>query len=131
LQTFTNANTLYAVTFNVEDLDTDDGHNPSVNPSRWTCPSGRQGKYLVEGGYAGAPAGAYSEAYMYKNGSQIAASGARVYNGGATINSETPLCLVSLNAGDYVELYARITIAGSFTDILQWAPHMAVLRLCD
>jgi hypothetical protein len=106
--------TLTAITFDVEELDTDAFHSTSTNTSRITIPTGKDGKYLIIGQvtFAGNTTGArYFK--IIKNGSgdghdiEIPTSSVSNANGFAQQD------ILSLVAGDYLEIAAGQASGGS------------------
>jgi predicted secreted protein len=106
-------NTFTALTAQNEFFDTDGYHSNSVNTSRITIPAGLGGKYLVQGqcnfdlnAVGGRVVG------IYKNGSAFVPGGIALPSAteyvAATINT-----VVSLVAGDYIELFVRQTSGGN------------------
>jgi hypothetical protein len=112
-QSISNA-TLTAITFDVEELDTDAFHSTSSNTSRITIPSGKGGKYLITG------------QVKFANN----ATGVRLFkiiknNSGDGHDFEIPTSSVSgsfaitqssilnLAVGDYIEIFAYQSSGGS------------------
>lgn len=96
--------TFTAITFTTEDVDTEDGHSTSSNNSRYTAVE--EAWYWVKGAVAfESNATGRRLARWTKNGTEI--NGSRhelaTVNGGESIIPARPI-LVSLSAGDYVEL---------------------------
>ena len=98
-------NTYTAVSFNLEDFDTDSYHDTSTNNSRITIPSGKGGYFLLVGNMMwGTDNTGQRELVFYKNGAVI--------NGNAKLQATSSggpaLCLsiiLDLAVGDYVEMY--------------------------
>lgn len=103
-------NTFTAVSFGGETLDTHNGHSNTTNNSRWTCPSGWAGYYLVSGTVQwDNPANALC-AIIYKNGTAVRGSATRIpsvvasHDGNHDTGVTTCPVVVQLAVGDYVEL---------------------------
>jgi hypothetical protein len=93
------------LTFDSEEWDTANLHDPTVNPGRLTVPSA--GKYLVVAN-VGFEANASGARNLYINVNGTAYTASQVYvNASTHPSSETLLvatAIVSLNAGDYVTI---------------------------
>lgn len=95
-----------AVTWNTEQIDTDNFHSTVSNTSRMTIPSGKDGKYRIDGmwSWSANSSTGYRGMYLYKNGSIVFAMTVP----GDTVSQE----FNSINyvdnavANDYYELYA-------------------------
>lgn len=100
-------NTFTTLTFNVEDLDTANGHSTTVNTSRYTAQ--RAGRYMLLGGvsFAGNSTGARGGNWL-KNGSNIPRGQCMYQAATAPVASQiaTRTAFVTLAVGDYVELQA-------------------------
>jgi len=105
--------TSFPLTFNSENYDTDNLHDPAVNPSRITVNDA--GYYLVLGCICYAPnATGIRRAYIYVNGAWVSMNS--VLNAGATASAFVVVSDVRyLNAGDYLELYAWQNSGGDLT----------------
>jgi hypothetical protein len=115
-QTISN-NTQTAITWSNEYFDTDAFHSTVTNTSRFTIPSGKDGKYLftATARFAANSTGIRSWTY-YKNGSgamQPTAQNA-LSSGGSAMSA---VYATSLVAGDYIELFCFQTSGGNL-DIL-------------
>ena len=105
--------TVTKVRLNAEDYDTDSAFDISSN-YRFTVPSGKAGKYLFNYGVEGRSTNNdifVIEAYLYKNGSQIAV--ADVNNNLASNASHRSINVnrsvsLDLSVGDYIEVYGYI-----------------------
>jgi hypothetical protein len=107
-------NTITAITFDTEELDTDAFHSNSPNPSRITIPTGKGGKYLV---IAQVTFGANTTGARYfkiiKNGGadghdiEIPTSSVSNANGFAQQD------ILDLAAADYIEIQAGQSSGGS------------------
>lgn len=97
------------VTFNTETFDTDSFHDNSTNTSRITIPSGKGGYYLVYWniGLNGNGAVAIS---LDKNGSAYKRNSGYTTGGGTGAYTNTEI--MSLTAGDYIEVAVYTTSAG-------------------
>ena len=111
-QTLTN-NTDTKIQFNTEVFDTAPAYDNTTN-YRFTVPSGQGGRYFVYNnlnmydGQNGQAIG-YTNTYVYKNGSQFA----QYYGDLGTAKAQTSFTrnitlIMDLNAGDYIEIFARI-----------------------
>lgn len=117
-----------AITFGASDtevFDTNNFHSTTANPSRITVPPGLAGKYVVTAaiGFAANTTG-FRYCAIYKNG--VLDASTRV--GATTISLSSTLVtastVLSLAAGDYVEMYgfqssgADLTVAaGTYTSL--------------
>ena len=98
---------------NAEDYDTDSAFDISSN-YRFTVPSGKAGKYLFNYGVEGRSTNNdifVIEAFLYKNGSQIAV--ADVNNNTASVAAHRSINVnrsvsLDLSVGDYIEVYGYI-----------------------
>jgi hypothetical protein len=108
-----NSSTWTALTFTVEDFDTDGFHDNSSNTSRITIPSGKGGKYSITANAdftAAGTGGTFRAIRLYKNGAlyESPTTGAVV----RSIYSNINMCslqlswTLSLVATDYLEIYA-------------------------
>lgn len=110
--------TATAVTFGSEEYDTDTIHDTSSNTSRFTVPSGKDGKWSFNGtAFFQANATGYRYAYLRKNGTtEIRGSGMRVLSpgsgGGITCAASA---VVDLVATDYVELMVEQNSGSTLT----------------
>ncbi len=102
-QTGVALNTWTAVLFDAELIDTHNGHDNTVNPSRYTVPAGRGGIWSFQGVVAIGGTGAGGVAVAV-NGVKV--KGAAVTKlSGAPAAVATPAKLVTVAAGDYVEVH--------------------------
>ena len=111
-QTISN-NTQTAITWSNEYFDTDAFHSTVTNTSRFTIPSGKDGKYLftATARFVANSTGIRSWTY-YKNGSSAMQPGcmnAMSSGGSATV----AVYATSLVAGDYIELFCFQTSGGN------------------
>jgi hypothetical protein len=108
-----NSSTWTALTFTVEDFDTDGFHDNSTNTSRMTIPAGKGGKYQLTANAdftAAGTGGTFRAMRLYKNGAlyESPTTGAVV----RSIYSNINMCslqlswTLSLVATDYLEIYA-------------------------
>jgi hypothetical protein len=107
-------NTATAVTWDVENYDTDNLHSTVTNTSRFTVPTGKGGKWLFQGTFmfAGNATG-YRAAHIYKNGSlftQYIMSAVSAVNGGIQWQQT-----INLSAADYLEIFALQDTGGALT----------------
>ena len=103
-----------AVTFTKEIIDTDGFHSNVTNTSRFTIPSGKDGKYMIAArAHYQSNSSAQRRALIYKNGVEV--DGAQTFAGGdqATCQITSVLDLV---ATDYIELFAYQN-SGSTLDV--------------
>ena len=111
------SNTSTKIQYNTEFYDTDSAYDNSTN-YRFTVPSGKAGKYVFH--YAMSTDSITSSTvgalFLYKNGSAVDESFARSYPNQSTGAYPHKSCVLSLSAGDYVELYGQHT-KGSNADI--------------
>lgn len=106
-------NTDTALTLDSEDFDTDGFHSTGSNTSRMTIPAGLGGKYLLTGRTRfAANATGFRQLYFYKNGATTLADTLAPITTGTNHDAEVTF-IVSLAAGDYVELYAVQNSGGS------------------
>ena len=118
-------NTNTAVTFDSEKFDTDGFHSTTTNTSRITIPTGKAGKYLINGSVIWANNATGGRVlWIYKNGTAYA----RTQNFANAseqgwVNIST---IVDLAVGDYVELYVfqssggNLSIYGGSSPIWAW-----------
>ena len=112
-QTISNA-TRTALSFDLEEYDTDAFHDNTTNNSRITIPSGKAGKYLFTATVSMASGANEREMTLFKNGtlvkimSQIYAS-----TGGGFYQNAS--CVLDLSVGDYVQLYFYQGSGGNLT----------------
>lgn len=106
-QTITN-NTTTPLAFTSEIADTDSYHDNSSNNSRITIPTGLGGNYLILGRMQwDANADNTRRLSLRKNGSTIYARAEMVsYYDTAPVYQDLPATILSLAAGDYIELLA-------------------------
>ena len=104
------------VAFNTELLDTDSAYDPTTN-YRFTVPTGKGGNYFISAGLQVYNSGNINNAYVliYINGGAMGWSrlGTSSSIGGFYINQLICERIVSLNAGDYVEVYVQLDGTGS------------------
>ena len=102
-----NSATWTAITLNSEEFDTDNYHDTSTNTSRMTIPSGKSGKFLINGiiRYEGYNGWINAETAIYKNGSK--AKSVSQFSNGTTGGAFTFTISGIFNAvaGDYFEFY--------------------------
>ena len=98
-------NQLTAVTFDSEEYDTDAFHSTSANTSRMTVPSNLAGKYLMTFSSFWASDPNPTHASFRLNGTTLIRAGGTVdFPGLAGQYANPTVAVVSLAAGDYVEL---------------------------
>lgn len=105
--------TLVAVSFNSEKYDTDGFHDNTTNNTRITIPTGKAGKYLINGkiNYDSNATG-IRQAYIRKNGSTTLSY--VVYNPvTSNVTTAVVVALEDLAVGDYIELNAYQSSGGS------------------
>lgn len=92
------------ITFVTESWDTDGFHDNATNPSRFTIPTGKGGKYLVSGfaSINGSGHPGQLGIRFYKNGSGISESYSKYQPASVTEIDRNDI--VTLAAGDYLEL---------------------------
>ena len=112
-QTGINHNTLYKVTLDTEDFDTDS----AFASDKFTVPSGKGGKYFL-----GASLGmsAYNtsklrraELFLYKNGSALKQTYTDFQSNDSVVANQTISGIFDLSASDYIEVYGRIRTSDS------------------
>jgi len=100
-----------AVLLTDESYDTDAFHSTSSNTSRFTIPSGKDGKYQVTYNLRFEATGTFAIAYLYKNGSAFQTNTGvhegQLFNAGAVSQMFGSIQL-DLVATDYVEIFAAI-----------------------
>jgi hypothetical protein len=102
-QTITNF-TWTAINFASENFDTDGFHSTTTNTSRITIPTGLGGKYLVNYTQRWDPSGTGTrDADIYVNGASVVTQN---MNASSVYASNSKSVILSLNAGDYIQLYA-------------------------
>lgn len=100
------ANATYtAISFDVENVDPEDWHSGTTNPTRATVPVGGDGSYLVSfaAGFSNPASGNLLVARIYKNGAQLNPPWAATA-GAAQAHVGTMSIPMDLVAGDYLEL---------------------------
>jgi len=126
-QTLTTGNNA-AVTFDTEDIDRDNGHSTSTNPSRYTAQTA--GWYFVTGAiaYTGNATGARVARFQV-NGTSLNAG---AYITAFTLNTQPLIAPVSnftyLNVGDYVEIIANQTTGASLNTYVT-APYQSFMSV--
>jgi hypothetical protein len=108
-----NNSTWTALTFDTENFDTNTFHDNSTNNTRLTIPTGKGGYYSIGGNivFAGNATGIRAVG-IYKNGSAfVYVSG--IPGGVASDIRANFAYVMSLTAGDYVEVYALQTSGGA------------------
>lgn len=106
-QTGNGAGAWVSIALQTNVIDTAGGHSTTVNNTRWTCPTGQDGTYLITGGvtFDATAGGARLLARIAKNGTQIqGTAGGGSYGGTAGDTASAHPVVVTLAAGDYVEL---------------------------
>lgn len=116
----------HKVIFQTEDKDTHNGHDPAVNPTRWTCPAGQGGTYEVSG--------TVTFSAMIQCNVRIAKNGVAVPNGCGTWGSSqqgavTGVKLVDLVPNDYVEVEMWSTVTFGTTTYPDNASSMTLRRV--
>lgn len=107
--------------FGAETFDTHGFHDNAVNNSRFVCPSGKGGRYLVIGKVAfpsHTTSSPYYQADIFKNGVMYESGLSADPNAGSP-HYEYPavMAIVDLAPGDYVELIARQNTGATLTTI--------------
>jgi hypothetical protein len=112
-QTISN-NTITAITWDAEYYDTDTLHSTSTNTSRFTVPSGKDGKWAIQASlfYNGSAAGE-RRIRVYKNGTFESDSRDYFDGPGATQFSIALSNVFDLVATDYLEIYAYQNTGGN------------------
>jgi len=100
-----------AVLLTDENYDTDGFHSTSSNTSRFTIPSGKDGKYQVTYNLRFEAIGSFSIVYLYKNGAAFQTNNG-VHEGQMWNTSSVAQCAGSIQldlvATDYIEIFAAI-----------------------
>jgi hypothetical protein len=95
-------NTATILNFNSETFDTDSFHSTSTNTSRITIPSGKAGKYLINGkANWTASATGIRQVYIYLNNTTNISQS--TLNSGAEVFDVSVSTTASLSVGDYIE----------------------------
>ena len=124
-QTLTRSTTTKVTGMTNNEIDTD----TAFDGTTFTVPSGKGGTYFIAGQYvadynaAGAD-GEQHTLYIYKNGSQVKYSEWQFNTN--TLNRIAGLnitAILSLSAGDYVEMYGRLQDASANTGMVLKATH--------
>lgn len=123
--------------FQTEDLDSHNGHSTTTNITRWTCPTGQAGLYLVTGTCtyaASTTAQTALNARVLKNGTAIpggtGSGGAYGRSDAGGSSTTTGPKLVTLAAGDFVEIQGYANQAAWATAVFaDTAATMTVLRV--
>jgi hypothetical protein len=100
-----------AITWDVEDYDTNTMHDNVTNNSRITIPSGQGGYYLVQANLVyNDPNSSYSIA-IFKNGAAVK----RNYSGTTNANDQDIeiTAVLNLAAADYIEIFGRQNSGGN------------------
>ena len=101
------SSTYTKVIFDTEIYDTDNAYDTSTG--RFTCPTGKDGKYFFTATVSMSTNFTYVQVDLYKNGSSI-------YRGTAVRNdtsATTVTAAINLSAGDYVEVFCNQTSTNS------------------
>jgi len=113
-QAITNA-TVTALTWDLETIDTDAFHDNSTNNSRFTIPSGKNGKYRISCRIGnGVSTAGLRQLRLYKNGSYLTylCNNFIAGNDGMSFSGEYILSLV---ATDYIQVFCYQNSGGSLT----------------
>lgn len=125
-------NTDTALTWDQENIDTHNGHDNVTNNSRWTCPTGWDGYYLVAGTvfYASGASGVRVVWLRKNTATEIAGSVNRrgPFSGNDGDGIPTPSCVVFLAAGDYVAL-RTIHTQGSTVNTLNSGQYVSGMNV--
>jgi hypothetical protein len=103
-------NVFTALNFQGEAPDTHNGHSPTTNPSRWTCPAGWAGYYLVQGLVYFYNPGNSMCCHIRKNGAGVKGSLTRVGPaGGGTPDTglASGSVVIPMNVGDYLQVFVE------------------------
>ena len=123
-------NSVTKVAFANEVIDSDSAYDPSTN-YRFTVPSGKGGTYRVDFGFWCYDSGNNLQqaiGYLYKNGSELfnirgQHNSSAEYAGYVNMSS-----VITLSAGDYLEVYCYGQEAGSSTFIISGSGNNAIFR---
>jgi hypothetical protein len=121
--------TATALTFDTEDIDRDNGHSTSVNPSRYTSQTAGYYYVTAHGSFAGNATGVRNIA-AYVNGTQstsLMATTSSTLTAGTTAHLSFS-GIVYLNVSDYLEIFATQTSGGALSTSVT-APHQAFLSV--
>ena len=101
--------TVVPVSFNVEDVDTHNGHDNATNPTRFTVPSGWAGWYEISGGlvFDSVSTTGGRVAIIQKNGADVNGGWGPAMPGSVGQGAMTRVLLLNLAVGDYIELCGR------------------------
>lgn len=103
-----------AVAWDLEDFDTDAFHSTTVNNSRITIPSGKDGKYIVTGKISwDSFAASEGNIAIYKNGSSFKSVNYNITT--STYTGMLVTALMNLVATDYIQIYVRQTSGSAQT----------------
>lgn len=103
-----------AISFDVEEFDTDGFHSNTTNNTRITIPTGKGGKYLVTMRLSWAQNSTGSRwVSLFKNGSDYATHIMPPISSSNTNQLSSISLVVNLVAGDYIELYGQQGSGGS------------------
>lgn len=104
-------NVITAITWPVEDIDTDGFHSTSTNTSRFTVPTGKAGKYQIGWWFSdiggGGVAGALITTYIYKNGTNITGYRDLQVKGDIDYMVSSGSVIVDAAVGDYFEIFYK------------------------
>ena len=118
--------TFTKIQINAEVFDTASAYDNSSN-YRFTVPSGQGGKYFVYGMaqcYASYDANASSRLAIYKNGSRFIGSSGDYRHDGTRVAPLSVHTVISLNASDYLEIYALIDVTANSPSIIGTADSL-------
>ena len=123
-----NSNT--KVAFSNEVIDTDSAYDPTTN-YRFTVPSGKGGTYRVDFGFWCYDSGGNLQqavGYLYKNGSDLFNIRGQ-HNAGAEYAGYVNMSsVITLSAGDYLEVYCYGQESGSSTFVISGSGNAAKFR---
>ncbi len=107
-------NTTTTLSFNSESFDTDGYHSTTTNTSRITIPSGKAGKYFINGKVEWySNSSGYRSIYIVKNGTNFM-SGCNVSAQSIAFDQLISMT-IDLAVGDYVELHVYHNSGGSLS----------------
>lgn len=112
-----NAATYTAVTYDTEQWDTDNIHSNTTNTTRFTVPTGKGGKWVLNVAllWAGITTAGSMRIGIYKNGSIIRRCITTYFTGNLGEYDSAANEVLDLVAGDYIEIYAYQNCVASAT----------------
>jgi len=118
------------VQMDTEAWDTDGAYDPTTN-YRFTVPTGKGGRYLINAGleFGSIPSSTIAQCTIRKNGSSVAGSSQRDYPPGSTADVKWTLStIMNLSDGDYIEMWVYQN-SGSSKNLTQHEMFFGGFRL--